>query len=153
MARLALSLCAWRGIRRELTTRIPRLAAGSFLSLLTSLPDHSHAFYFSNYATMRFAPESLHGANNGLNIARAEMEKIKQEFPWITYGDLWTLGGVCALQVSSPRTHSSFIWMFPPSSTRSTRNTNPYCRGATLVSYFVPLLHEAKYPLTDLNVC
>lgn len=52
---------------------------------------------------MRFAPESLHGANNGLNIARAEMEKIKQEFPWISYGDLWTLGGVCAIQVSSPR--------------------------------------------------
>lgn len=26
------------------------------------------------------------------------MEKIKQEFPWISYGDLWTLGGVCAIQ-------------------------------------------------------
>ena len=48
---------------------------------------------------MRFEPESLHGANAGLNIARDLMELIKKEFPWITYGDLWTLGGVCAVQV------------------------------------------------------
>jgi cytochrome c peroxidase len=48
---------------------------------------------------MRFEPESLHGANNGLNIARTLMEKVKQEFPWISYGDLWTLAGVCAIQV------------------------------------------------------
>ena len=47
---------------------------------------------------MRFAPESLHGANAGLNIARDLMEGIKQEFPWISYGDLWTLGGVAAVQ-------------------------------------------------------
>jgi cytochrome c peroxidase len=73
---------------------------------------------------MRFKPESEHGANNGLNVARDYMEKIKQEFPWcvpplsahaaispglelklcrlthcrISYGDLWTLGGVCAIQ-------------------------------------------------------
>jgi cytochrome c peroxidase len=49
---------------------------------------------------MRFEPEALHGANNGLNIARAKMEEVKKEFPWISYGDLWTLGGVAALQVS-----------------------------------------------------
>jgi cytochrome c peroxidase len=28
------------------------------------------------------------------------MEKIKKEFPWISYGDLWTLGGVVAVQES-----------------------------------------------------
>lgn len=28
------------------------------------------------------------------------MEKIKQKFPWISYGDLWTLGGVVAVQES-----------------------------------------------------
>jgi len=49
---------------------------------------------------MRFAPESLHGANNGLNIARELMEQVKKEFPWISYGDLWTLAGVAAVQVS-----------------------------------------------------
>jgi len=57
------------------------------------------SFSKSNYATMRFEPESLHGANAGLKIARELMELIKKEFPWITYGDLWTLGGVCAVQV------------------------------------------------------
>ena len=52
----------------------------------------------SNYATMRFEPESLHGANAGLHVARNLMENIKKEFPWISYGDLWTLGGVAAIQ-------------------------------------------------------
>lgn len=28
------------------------------------------------------------------------MEIIKKEFPWISYGDLWTLAGVCAIQES-----------------------------------------------------
>jgi len=48
---------------------------------------------------MRFQPESLHGANAGLDVARELMEKVKQEFPWISYGDLWTLAGVAAVQV------------------------------------------------------
>lgn len=26
------------------------------------------------------------------------MEKIKKQFPWISYGDLWTLGGVASVQ-------------------------------------------------------
>lgn len=52
----------------------------------------------SNYATMRFEPEAKHGANAGLAVARELMEGIKKEFPWISYGDLWTLGGVCAIQ-------------------------------------------------------
>ena len=47
---------------------------------------------------MRFAPESDHGANAGLKAARDFMEPVKQKFPWITYSDLWTLGGVCAIQ-------------------------------------------------------
>lgn len=48
---------------------------------------------------MRFEPESLHEANNGLNIGRGLMEEIKKEFDWISYGDLWTLAGVAAVQV------------------------------------------------------
>ena len=47
---------------------------------------------------MRFPPEALHGANNGLNVARGLMEKVKAKFPWISYGDLWTLAGVAAVQ-------------------------------------------------------
>jgi cytochrome c peroxidase len=52
----------------------------------------------SNGATMRFAPEGDHGANAGLKHARGFLEPIKQQFPWISYGDLWTLAGVCAVQ-------------------------------------------------------
>lgn len=53
---------------------------------------------------MRFHPEALHGANAGLNIARELMEKVKAQFPWISYGDLWTLGGVAAVQeMQGPR--------------------------------------------------
>ena len=47
---------------------------------------------------MRFPPESQHGANAGLHVARDLMETVKAEFPWISYGDLWTLGGVAAVQ-------------------------------------------------------
>ena len=54
---------------------------------------------------MRFAPESLHGANNGLDVARQLLEGVKKDFAWISYGDLWTLAGVAAIQVR-PTTHS-----------------------------------------------
>ena len=52
----------------------------------------------SNGATMRFAPENDHGANSGLKAARDFLESVKEKFPWITYSDLWTLAGVCAIQ-------------------------------------------------------
>ncbi|KAG6891563.1 heme peroxidase [Termitomyces sp. T32_za158] len=78
---------------------------GSYGPLILRLAWHASGTYDketktggSNYATMRFQPESLHGANNGLNIARDLMEKIKKEHEWISYGDLWTLGGVAAIQ-------------------------------------------------------
>jgi cytochrome c peroxidase len=78
---------------------------GSYGPVLLRLAWHASGTYDketntggSNYATMRFEPESLHGANNGLNVARALMEKVKAEFPWLSYGDLWTLAGVCAIQ-------------------------------------------------------
>ena len=64
-----------------------------FLSAL-----YSRSLTASNYATMRFEPEAKHGANNGLHIARELLEDVKKEFPWISYGDLWTLGGVAAIQ-------------------------------------------------------
>lgn len=52
----------------------------------------------SNGATMRFAPEGDHGANAGLRAARDFLEPVKEQFPWITYSDLWILAGVCAIQ-------------------------------------------------------
>jgi cytochrome c peroxidase len=47
---------------------------------------------------MRFAPESEHGANAGLKVARDLLEQVKQKHPWITYSDLWTLAAVAAIQ-------------------------------------------------------
>ncbi|KAL8709087.1 MAG: hypothetical protein Q9220_006108 [cf. Caloplaca sp. 1 TL-2023] len=52
----------------------------------------------SNGATMRFAPEGDHGANAGLKAARDFLQPVKEQFPWITYSDLWTLAGVCSIQ-------------------------------------------------------
>ncbi|KAF8658935.1 hypothetical protein AX14_007674 [Amanita brunnescens Koide BX004] len=78
---------------------------GSYGPIILRLAWHASGTYDkesnsggSNYATMRFESEALHGANNGLHIARDLMEKVKTEFPWISYGDLWTLAGVCAVQ-------------------------------------------------------
>ncbi|KAI0081932.1 heme peroxidase [Panus rudis PR-1116 ss-1] len=78
---------------------------GSYGPILVRLAWHSSGTYDketgtggSNYATMRFEPEALHSANAGLHIARDLMENVKKEFPWISYGDLWTLGGVAAIQ-------------------------------------------------------
>lgn len=47
---------------------------------------------------MRFDPEASHDGNAGLHIARDRLEKIKKQFPTLSYGDLWTLAGTCALQ-------------------------------------------------------
>ena len=47
---------------------------------------------------MRFAPESGHGANAGLDVAREKLEPIKAKHPWITYSDLWILAAICAIQ-------------------------------------------------------
>ena len=58
---------------------------------------------------MRFEPESLHGANNGLNIARNLLDKIKAKYPWISYGDLWTLAGVAAVQVSENQCEKNIL--------------------------------------------
>jgi len=52
----------------------------------------------SEGATMRFAPESEHGANAGLNVARDALEPVKKMFPDISYADLWTLAGVVAIE-------------------------------------------------------
>jgi cytochrome c peroxidase len=52
----------------------------------------------SNGATMRFAPESDHGANAGLKTARDLLEQVKQKHPWISYSDLWILSAICAVQ-------------------------------------------------------
>ncbi|CAH0001061.1 unnamed protein product [Clonostachys byssicola] len=78
---------------------------GSFGPVLLRLAWHASGTFDkatgtggSNGATMRFAPESEHGANAGLIAARDFLEPVKAKFPWITYSDLWILGGVAAIQ-------------------------------------------------------
>ncbi|KAB2575097.1 peroxidase [Lasiodiplodia theobromae] len=78
---------------------------GSYGPVLLRLAWHASGTYDketgtggSNGATMRFDPEADHGANAGLKAARDFLEPIKQQFPWISYSDLWTLAGVCAIQ-------------------------------------------------------
>lgn len=47
---------------------------------------------------IRFSPESEWGANKGLQLARAHLENIKQQFPGISYADLFTLAGVVSIE-------------------------------------------------------
>ncbi|GAA5802443.1 hypothetical protein HPULCUR_007908 [Helicostylum pulchrum] len=83
----------------------PEYDDGSYGPVFVRLAWHSSGTYDkdtktggSNGATMRFKPEAGHGANNGLAIARDLLEKIHKKYPEISYGDLWTLAGVCAVQ-------------------------------------------------------
>jgi len=78
---------------------------GSYGPLLIRLAWHAAGTYDkvsktggSNGATMRFSPECDHGANAGLDKARAVLEPIKAKFPWISYADLWTLAGVVSVE-------------------------------------------------------
>ncbi|EXJ77635.1 heme-binding peroxidase [Capronia epimyces CBS 606.96] len=52
----------------------------------------------SNGAGMRYEKEGGDPANAGLQHARAFLEPIKRQFPWITYADLWTLAAVVAIK-------------------------------------------------------
>ncbi|KAJ1912685.1 heme peroxidase [Tieghemiomyces parasiticus] len=78
---------------------------GSFGPVILRLAWHSSGTFSkadgtggSNGATMRYAPEANHGANNGLGVARQKLEKIKAKYPDLSYSDLWTLAGVVAIQ-------------------------------------------------------
>ncbi len=52
----------------------------------------------SDGARMRYKPESEWGANAGLDMARNALEPIKDQFPGISYADLYTLSGVVAVE-------------------------------------------------------
>ncbi|KAJ1972706.1 heme peroxidase [Dimargaris verticillata] len=78
---------------------------GSYGPVLVRLAWHSSGTYSkhdktggSNGATMRYSPESNHGANRGLDVARHLLEKVKLKHHDISYADLYTLGGVVAVQ-------------------------------------------------------
>jgi cytochrome c peroxidase len=76
---------------------------GSIAPLLLRLAWHAAGTWDgktggSEGATMRFKPESLHGANSGLSLARDILDDVKKKYSWISYSDLWSLGGVAAIQ-------------------------------------------------------
>jgi cytochrome c peroxidase len=78
---------------------------GSWGPVLVRLAWHASGTYDlctrdggSNGASMRFAPESTHGANNGLAHARQRLEQVKAKHPDISYADLWTLAGTVAIE-------------------------------------------------------
>lgn len=52
----------------------------------------------SDGGTMRFSPESDHGANAGLGHARALLEPIKKQFPSVSYADLYIFAGKVAIE-------------------------------------------------------
>jgi cytochrome c peroxidase len=78
---------------------------GSYGPVLVRLAWHASGTYDksdgtggSNGASMRFKPESGHGANAGLDIARNLLEPVKKKYPGISYADLWTLAGAVAIE-------------------------------------------------------
>lgn len=48
--------------------------------------------------TYRFPKETNDPSNMGLQNAKAFLDPIHKQFPWISHGDLFTLGGVVAIQ-------------------------------------------------------
>ncbi|CAK9437973.1 uncharacterized protein LODBEIA_P23510 [Lodderomyces beijingensis] len=48
--------------------------------------------------TMIYPPEEMDFQNKGLEVARSFLDQFQAKYPWISRGDLWTLGGVCAVQ-------------------------------------------------------
>ena len=83
----------------------PEYDDGSYGPLFVRLAWHASGTYSktdgsggSNGGCMRFTPESAWGANAGLGIARALLEKVKAKHPGISYADLYTLSGVVSIQ-------------------------------------------------------
>ena len=52
----------------------------------------------SNGATMRFKPEASDPANAGLENARGFLDVVKNEFPDVSYSDLWVLSAYVAIE-------------------------------------------------------
>mmetsp|Transcript_13006 Transcript_13006/g.21302 ORF Transcript_13006/g.21302 Transcript_13006/m.21302 type:complete len:312 (+) Transcript_13006:122-1057(+) len=94
-------------VRKAIASRLedPAWDDGSWGPVLVRLAWHASGTYDkhthtggSNGATMRFPPESEYRANAGLKNSRLFLEPIKDQFPWITYADLWTLAGCVAIE-------------------------------------------------------
>ncbi|EGV65061.1 heme peroxidase [Yamadazyma tenuis] len=76
--------------RYGLLTRLAWHASGTF--------DKKKQAGGSYGGTMLYAPESTDPGNAGLEVARDFLAEFLVEYPWMSRGDLWTLGGVVAVQ-------------------------------------------------------
>ena len=61
---------------------------------------HYTLLYLPNLPQMRYSHEGGWDANKGLGIARDLLEPVHKEFPDISFGDLWTLAGVVAIEAA-----------------------------------------------------
>lgn len=52
----------------------------------------------SSGGTMRFAQEFNDLGNTGLTTSKSYLDQVQQQFPWITFADLYTLAGVVAIE-------------------------------------------------------
>mmetsp|Transcript_44774 Transcript_44774/g.112872 ORF Transcript_44774/g.112872 Transcript_44774/m.112872 type:complete len:308 (-) Transcript_44774:86-1009(-) len=105
----------WDEVRKEIAAVLDNenYDDGSYGPVLVRLAWHASGTYStfshdggSNGATMRFCPESKHGANAGLAVARDLLEPIKRRHPEISYADLWTLAGCVAIEeMGGPKIH------------------------------------------------
>jgi cytochrome c peroxidase len=83
----------------------PEYDDGSFGPIFVRLAWHASGTYDkvlkdggSNGGTMRFEPEASFEANYGLEIARDELELVKNLYEEVSYGDIWALASIAAIQ-------------------------------------------------------
>jgi len=96
----------WAAIRNDIIDNA--YEDGDNGPLLVRLSWHASGTYHkdeknggSDGASMRFAPESEHGANAGLGKARKLLEPIKAKYPGLTYADLWAFAAAVAIEEMS----------------------------------------------------
>jgi len=97
----------WDQLRADIIAILdnPKYDDGSYGPVLVRLAWHAAGTYDkatnsggSDGATMRFAPESEHGANAGLAVARTLLEPIQARHPGISTSDLWQFAAVVAIE-------------------------------------------------------
>ncbi|ORX96718.1 heme peroxidase [Basidiobolus meristosporus CBS 931.73] len=97
----------YNAVRRDIIKAIPaeRYDKGTYGPSMIQLTWHSCGTYDqhqnnggSQGGTMRFPEQYSDHANKGLENARNALEPVHEKHPWITYADLYTLGGCVAVE-------------------------------------------------------
>jgi cytochrome c peroxidase len=60
---------------------------------------------------MRFEPESKHGANAGLHVARGILDVVHKRHPAVSYSDLWQYAAVVAIEEMGGPKVTGFIFL------------------------------------------